>query len=405
MNRTASFLVAAWRGLPRPIRLAAHLTLQAQRDLVRPYRVGPRRPADAPGPIYCVGFHSDTLGLSHAARLLSAGLRRAGYEVVDIDVDRRAPRRAALPGRLEGGMVLSVLNPPELLLFADGPGARLLRGRRHVSHWAWELPQAPTAWARALPYVDEIWAPSAFTAQALSGIAGATPVRVAPYPVLAPPAAPSPPRAPDAPATVFFAFDLKSWMSRKNPQGAIAAFRRATQLTDRPARLRLKVSGADARPDALAALRRDLDGDPRIELILERLSDAEMSALVAGADVVLSLHRAEGFGLLLAEAMRAGVPVVATGWSGNLEFMDETGAALVAARPVQAGPEAGDYAGGCWVEPDVEEAAVRLAALIDSPEARADLGERGRRAIHARLGMDRWTAEVAGLLPATLTRT
>ena len=114
MNRTASFLVAAWRGLPRPIRLAAHLTLQAQRDLVRPYRVGRRRAVDAPGPIYCVGFHSDTLGLSHAARLLSAGLRQAGFEVIDIDIDRRAPRRAALPERLEGGMVRIRAHPTTL---------------------------------------------------------------------------------------------------------------------------------------------------------------------------------------------------------------------------------------------------------------------------------------------------
>jgi glycosyltransferase involved in cell wall biosynthesis len=99
---------------------------------------------------------------------------------------------------------------------------------------------------------------------------------------------------------------------------------------------------------------------------------------------VLSLHRGEGFGLVLAEAMLLGKPVVATGWSGNTDFMDATNAALVGYRLVPARDDRLVYR-GLWAEPDVEEAALLLRKLADDADLRRDLGRRARASALSRL--------------------
>jgi glycosyltransferase involved in cell wall biosynthesis len=115
---------------------------------------------------------------------------------------------------------------------------------------------------------------------------------------------------------------------------------------------------------------------------------AERHALTACADIVLSLHRSEGFGLVPAEAMLLGKPVIATNWSGNLTFMDPSSSALVGYRLVPAVDPRGTYAvpGALWAEPDLADAAAWLRQLGDDPAARAALGARGRAAAAQRLG-------------------
>ena len=127
-------------------------------------------------------------------------------------------------------------------------------------------------------------------------------------------------------------------------------------------------------------------GNVRLETRSFPIGDAH--ALTACADIVLSLHRSEGFGLVPAEAMLLGRPVVATDWSANTEFMDAASAAMVACRLVPAADARGVYAvpGAMWAEPDLADAARHLARLADDPEARAALGQAGRAMARARLG-------------------
>jgi glycosyltransferase involved in cell wall biosynthesis len=239
--------------------------------------------------------------------------------------------------------------------------------------WNWELPLLPVDWRRGFACCHEIWVGSAFVAEAVRAAPGAPPVRVVPYPILPAPAPAAMGRAdfglPEAAFVTLALFDATSSLARKNPLGAIAAHARA--FGDRADRiLVIKTHAtADAGPGwpavAAAAAR------PNIRLIDDHLSRPALWALVAASDCLLSLHRAEGYGFAMAEAMALGRPVVATGWSGNMDFMAGPGAHAVPFRlvPAEDPQEIYDLPGARWAEPDLDAAAAALAALAGPPVA------------------------------------
>jgi glycosyltransferase involved in cell wall biosynthesis len=177
---------------------------------------------------------------------------------------------------------------------------------------------------------------------------------------------------------VFYAFDVMSVVERKNPFGVIEAYRRAFGKRSDGTRLVLKVhqleraagleSSVGLPPDFAARLRREMEEIGGV-LITRSLSRAEMTALMGGCDVYLSLHRSEGFGLTLAEAMMLGRPCIATGYSGNLDFMNVGNSHLVAWRRVTLDRTHGPYeAGTSWAEPDLDHAASLLVRVRENPE-------------------------------------
>ena len=187
---------------------------------------------------------------------------------------------------------------------------------------------------------------------------------------------------PEHAVVTLVSFNLASSFVRKNPFAAIAAFRRA--FGDRLDRiLVLKVSHPEHAPADFARLTQTAQG-PNIRIDTRILLPADRHALTNCADIVLSLHRGEGFGLVMAEAMLLGKPVVATGWSGNTDFMDSGNAALVPYRLAPAHDDRSVYR-GLWAEPDVGEAAAILRALADNPSARRALGDRARSSALAQL--------------------
>jgi glycosyltransferase involved in cell wall biosynthesis len=197
---------------------------------------------------------------------------------------------------------------------------------------------------------------------------------------------------------VLVAFNLASSFVRKNPLSAIAAFRAA--FGDRPDRiLLLKVLNPDHFPGDFAQLTAAVADQPNIRVETRLMPPGDRLALINAADIVLSLHRSEGLGLVPAEAMLLGKPVVATNWSGNLDFMDEGSAALVPARLVPAHDPRGvlQVAGAVWAEPDIATAAGHLRRLADDPDARTELGARGQRMARARLGLDTLAAALRGI--------
>ncbi len=141
-------------------------------------------------------------------------------------------------------------------------------------------------------------------------------------------------------------------------------------------------------PAYASALRSAIAGDERITLLDETLTDAAQSALIASADFVLSPHRSEGFGLHLAEAMAMGKCVIATGWSGNLDFMPEGSAALLPYTLAPLFDPTGIYQpreGDVWAEPDALAGADILQALAADPARRAAMGAAAQDAIATRL--------------------
>ena len=171
-------------------------------------------------------------------------------------------------------------------------------------------------------------------------------------------------RSASAPFTVLAMADSRSSFERKNPAGAVNAFATAFGNTAR-ARLILKLSGRDHEVEALAAALGDRLRASNIEVMRGYLDDAGLSDLYNRADVLLSLHRAEGFGLPMLEALARGIPVIATGWSGNVDFADEHNGIPVPYTLMPVRDAAGIYRGSKWAEPDCMAAAAGLRRLAD----------------------------------------
>jgi len=167
----------------------------------------------------------------------------------------------------------------------------------------------------------------------------------------------------------------------------VQAFRRA--FGDAEDRLLiLKASDAHEAPEQLAELLAAIGDAPNIRIEQARLSDEERLDLIASVDVLVSLHRSEGFGLVMAEAMLAEVPVIATGWSGNLDFMDSSTALLVPGRLVAARDSRRTYgSGGSWADPDVDVAVAHLTTLAADPGGFAPMRQRARTMVMERLGI------------------
>ncbi len=369
----------------------------------------------APGPVLVNlwGHLSGSFGLGEGARCTARALEAAGLQVRWCDLPLSShPGDHPLPPDGPGGPALIDLihTNPNVLRSSDSLGRRLqLQAPLRIGFWAWELEQFPTGWDWAFAGLDQLWCPSAFTAAAL-GLRSPVPVTALPHLIdwsradrLARQRAwrPRP-----AVFTVFYAFDGWSTEGRKNPFAAIDAFQMAFPRDGEgapAAQLWLKLSSAGQFPDLAARLRARAIADPRIELIERHLSAEAFDGLYRGADVLLSLHRSEGFGLTLAEAMAAGLPVVATGYSGNLEFMDSDSALLVPGTPVTIQHSQGDYRRGCrWVDPCVATAAGHLRRLAADATLARRLAMAGRQAVADRLAPERLAAIVAERLGSLL---
>ena len=198
----------------------------------------------------------------------------------------------------------------------------------------------------------------------------------------------------------LFSFDFHSVAARKNPLGLVEAFARAFPTADDGPSLVIKTINAEHHQHEAERLRLAAAGDPRIELLERYVPAAEKAQLLAACDCYVSLHRSEGFGFGMAEAMLLERPVIATGYSGNLDFMTEANSYLVrhALRPIGPGAEPYD-AEGEWADPDLDHAAELMRHVVRHPEEAKARGERGARDV-ARTN----SIEAAGAAMATRLR-
>ena len=382
----------AWSRLPPTVRGA--LLRRAGPALWRAYGyVALPRPAPAPvaGPLVVAGLFRSASGIGEAARRSWHALRAAGEDPIAVDLTEaftRADTEAGLPLRAfpasRSGRLILQLNAPETI-----PALRVLglnRQRRWfiVGYWAWELEVFPTGWQDAFAFLSEVWTVSTF-AQCALGVEGGPSVRVVPHPIRPRSSSTSmidERRALGLPADAFITLvvaDALSSLTRKNVVGAIAAHAAAF---GRDATKLLVVKLRNAPPGGA-----DLVGSERtnVRVVSRTMSDAERWALLRAADVVMSLHRAEGYGLVAAEAMSLGKPVIATGYSGNTDYMTSGDSVLVGFDLVEVADPDGVYpaAAGRWAEPDDDEAADALRRLERDPSLRRRLGDAARAAMAA----------------------
>jgi glycosyltransferase involved in cell wall biosynthesis len=331
-----------------------------------------------------VGQFQVASGRGEDARGSAAALDAVGFgDYVRLDRDSgemsRPNGEVLRPGtRLEAATAIVHMNAETALQDWLFLRQRQVLAQCHIGFWAWELEYLPQTWRHAFAFYDEIWASTEF-ARAAFAREMLRPVRLVPMVVQVPERVPerrSRP-GPQRETVFFFMFDFRSFMSRKNPEGVVAAFQRAFPAGDEPVRLVIKTHGA---AQAAADWRRlkALAGDARIELRDVSLSRPALLAMMAEADVFVSLHRSEGFGRGPAEAMLLERPVIATRYSGTADFLDDACAYVVGCtmRPVRRDEYPGAE-GQCWAEPDLDAASAFMRRCHEHPKEAAALGRRG----------------------------
>ena len=357
-----------------------------------------------PGDFVVSGFFAESSGIGRGGQLTAQAFKTAGYDIVEHDLrpcfKQILGQKAVLPGK--GGVWFIHANAPECLvaLLAHDPASWFDRYR--IGYWAWETPKAPADWLFVADYLHEIWVPSRFVRDALATAFHAggrgdliIRIRIMPHPVPAMSAQTLLHRdqarqkfgLQPGVCEVLCLFDTKSSAVRKNPWGVADAWLAAFPEPAAAARLTCKVSDlsgdrvAEQRLLGLMAERTD------IRLVQDRFDDRDMAAFISAFDILISLHRSEGFGLPLAEAMTAGVAVIATDWSGNTDFMNANNSWLVAAGMTPVHDPEGPYSGiegdheQVWAEPDPEAAVRALLALTQSPNMRHALAANARVSI------------------------
>lgn len=301
-------------------------------------------------------------GLANGAVYNGLALETLGYEVEQPDVTSALRNPFKRLFCKQGGLFVFHCAAPQFLLLA-WPLRRLLRGGKLIGYFAWELAEPPGDWPKYEDLWDEIWTPSRFSAQSLAKLYDC-PIRVVPH-VLLKKGSPREWRKGDEPLTFLTMADARSSLARKNPRAVVAAFRRAFP-GEWDVALVIKLQ-ANPSSEEVSTLLAETEGDPRIRVIQETMTRAEVDGLFLGAQVYVSLHRAEGFGLPLLEARLSGLATLATAWSGNLDFMSEEDSVLIPCELATMRDEGGVYGDVTWAEPDVDAAAAAMRRFYEDP--------------------------------------
>lgn len=331
-----------------------------------------------------IGYAQAEMGLGEALRNTAMALKYAQIPFLvrklELPLKHRQENfsmQAFMSGYCRYGINCISINPdylyrlPQWLSFAEW-------GRRYnVGYWFWELPNFPVEWRYARYLVDEVWVNTAFVADSVQQAHDR--VFKIPFAVeFSEPAASYDRkyfRLPELGTHFLFSYDLNSSTARKNPGAVIEAFHQAFPIGDEPVVLVIKLINGEQAPAVLNVLKVSLESDSRICLIDQYLSTDEMRGLLRTADCYVSLHRAEGLGLGMAESMFLGKPVIATAYSGNMEYMNTDNALLVpyCMIPVQDG-EYPFSTGQHWADPDVSVAAEYMRAVAAAPDHMACIG-------------------------------
>lgn len=268
----------------------------------------------------------------------------------------------------------------------------ILSDSRKVLRTYWELPAAPAAWKPMLRGIDEIWAPNSFVAEAFRDIFDGNIVVIPPC--IEPTTDALPARAhyglEDGRFYFLFTFDYYSFPARKNPQGVLAAFREAFPDSYESVGLVLKSTGAAGHhPELKRTLLAASKADPRIHILHENMSRSEAHGLIHACDCYVSLHRSEGFGFGMAEAMFYEKPVIATRYSGNTDFLtNETGFPVEFHLRAVGEEEYVWTHQQVWAEPSLQSAVDAFRTVYERPDLRRQRAREGAAFVRRHYGAE-----------------
>lgn len=339
-----------------------------------------------------IGYVSSELGLGEAARCSARAARRVGIETAIVDLQNACQSRngeiapAATIDPVQAEITLIHINAAQLLDLALMLRNESLLSAYNIGFWFWEVSEFPDKWIPAFDHVQEVWAASEFCRNVFSR---KSPVPVVRIPLCVEPLEPAPVSREDLglPRNCFLFLSMADFFStpeRKNPLGALKAFQRAFGSTSDEVYLVLKLINSSHLPEIREELDRLMKADSRIILIDRYLDRPVLNALIDHCDCLVSLHRSEGFGLPIAEAMYMGKPVIATGWSANMDFMHADNSFPVRYELIPVNQRSGPYreCEGVWADPDLDDAAQLMRRVASDAALARMIGEAARRTMH-----------------------
>lgn len=360
--------------------------------------------------IEIAGYFRAEMGLGELARSTVAAVAATGIPystLTDSDVIHRQNHEFSdLEGNAHAVNIVC-MNADSLTHFAYRMGTKYFQDRYTIGIWAWELEEFPEAFDSSFEYVDEIWGISEFTKNAIA--------QRSLKPVYAMPVTVNPPNTvkdfdlstlgiPKG-YTFLFCFDLLSIYERKNPLALIDAFTKAFTEGEGPV-LVIKALNGDKKLADLEKIKIRAHGRSDIIIVDKYLDYADNVGLFSASDCYVSLHRSEGLGLTIAEAMSLGKPVIATAYSGNLDFMDSDNSFLVSYTYGNVPEGCDPYRPGAkWAEPDINEASDLMRWVYENQDEAAAVGERARKDMlenHSPRSLSTFIAERYRFATATL---
>jgi len=341
-------------------------------------------PPTLPQGINVAGFLKAQFGVGESSRAFCQAVSETGlpHAFVNIQskVHNNADTRVALSSEQNPyGINLMTFSFDYSRRFFLDQGNKFFKGRHNIALWYWELERFPARWHCNFDYYDEIWVPTEFVRRSLAAVSP-VPVYQMTYPHHPDKVAPRPDRAglklPENTCVFLFNFDFCSTIARKNPMAVINAFRKAFTPME-PATLVLKSINSQHDANGRARVAEALRG-LNVVWIEHHLSHEQMTSLFASCDCYVSLHRSEGLGLGMVQAMSLGKPVIGTGYSGNMDYMNERNSLLVKHKLVEIEDSSGPYEqGNVWAEADIDDAAEKMRWVF---EHRAEAEQMGQRA-------------------------
>jgi glycosyltransferase involved in cell wall biosynthesis len=337
--------------------------------------------------ITVVGHPFAPIGMGEHIRCSFRALRKVGLSpnIVDIYGLIKPNKSEEIEfgntiGKKLGAINIFHINGDEVNQALMHIGPNLPPDSYNIIYPAWELERYPLVWANELNNFDEIWAPSYFIKRALEASCSKEVVHQPlacqinlgeffsrAYFGLS-----------DSDFLFLFFFDMRSYYERKNPHGVISAFRELLKINRyKRVGLVIKVNGSELNPHLFQRLMDEIgDLSGHIKVIDAQLTDVEVKNLVRVCECFVSLHRSEGFGRGMAEAMVLGKPVIATAYSGNMDFMNKANSFLVDYSLIDV--REGEYPhseGQKWAEPDVKQATMFMDVVLNNSHVGRAVGK------------------------------
>ena len=349
-----------------------------------------------PDGINFIGLIKAEVGLGQSCRLIAEAIDNTGIEYTifnQIQINSCRQEDTSWDDKITNTTPFNInlihINPPDLAIAYLTLDKKIWDNKYNIAFWLWELEEFPEEWVKCFDLLDEIWTPSEFVSESIRKKTS-MPVNTMTYPISAPTNEKFDRKYFNLPEDKFLylcMYDSNSMTERKNPMAVINSFKKTFNPNEQDVGLVIKINNPDAKD--LELIKQSLKDYSNIYIIQQIMTKIEVNSLIKDVDVLVSLHRAEGFGLPLAEAMLLGTPTIATNWSANTEFMSEDTACMADYELITLDKDYGVFEkGNRWADPDIQQAAKYMRKLYEEKTFYDEISSKARNYIKNNLNLE-----------------